>query len=248
MKISVTKINTFTDCPRKYWYSYEQFIETPKSVGFYFGSAIHSGLENYYTGLDPMDGVREALFGEKKSVKEFAKEGIDLLKLEAEAQRIFDLYKDKAPHFEPILIEHFFEVPLTHPETKETLPATLTGKIDLITGEGVLIDHKTASGSDTGFFKAKNTIQANGYAYAYWQKFGKLPQYFMFNTIIKGNSRREPRFEQKIMRPTIGDLCYFFDVCKEIVGSLVRRETRDYYNRSSCRFCPYKSICQYVKK
>ena len=212
------------------------------------GSAVHKGLENYYTGLDPMDGVRDALFGEKKSLKEFAKEGIDLEKMEVEAQRIFDLYKEKAPHFEPVLVEHFFEVPLIRPDTLETLPATLTGKIDLVTGEGVLIDHKTASGADTGFYDEKNKLQANGYAYAYWKMFGKLPKYFMFNTIIKGNSKKEPSFEQKVLQPTIGDLCYFFDVCKEIVGQMIRKETRDYPNHSGCRFCPYKSICQYAKK
>ena len=46
--LSVTKMSTYQDCPRKYWYSYVMKILTPKSEGFYFGSAIHAGLENYY--------------------------------------------------------------------------------------------------------------------------------------------------------------------------------------------------------
>ena len=70
MKLSITRINTFLEDPRKYWYIYEMRIQTPKSEGYFFGSAIHEGLDNYYSGKDPMEGVRKALFGKKTSLKE----------------------------------------------------------------------------------------------------------------------------------------------------------------------------------
>ena len=65
MKLSVSKINTFLEDPRKYWYVYEMGIKTPKSEGYFFGSAVHEGLENYYNKKDPMQGVSRALFGKK---------------------------------------------------------------------------------------------------------------------------------------------------------------------------------------
>jgi len=247
MNISVTKLQTFLDCPRKYWYLYELGIKTPKSEGYYFGSAVHEGLERYYLGKDPMQGVKDALFGEKKNVGEKPKEGIDLAKLEKEAKRIFNMYPQQAPYFEPVLVEHFFKVPLVHPETKERLPATFVGKMDLVTANGEVVDHKTASGSDNGFFDAKNTLQANGYSYAYLRMFGRFPKRFIFNFVIKGNTRREPRMEHKILKPQLGDVCMFFDQCKHVLDAILRKETRDYPSKYHCRYCAFKSICPYCQ-
>ncbi|MCK5016392.1 MAG: PD-(D/E)XK nuclease family protein [Candidatus Peribacteraceae bacterium] len=249
MDISITKISTFLDCPRIYWYRYELKLQTPKSEGFYFGSAIHEGLENYYNGKDPMQGVKNALFGKKKKLAEQPKEGIDLNRLHKEARRIFQMYPSQAPYFKPVLVEHFFRVPLIHPETKERLPAMLTGKMDLITASADVVDHKTASGEDTGYFKKKNELQGNGYSYAYLQMFGNLPRRFIINPIIKGNSRREPRMGQpKILKPQIGDVCMFFDTAKYVVDAILRGETKDYPSKNHYRLCPFKDICSYCQR
>ena len=245
MKISVTKLSTFIDCPRKYWYIYDMRIFTPKGEGFYFGSAVHEGLERYYLGQDPMQGVKDALYGEKGNISEEPQEGINLAKLENEARRIFRIYEQQAPYLDPLLVEHIFNVPLVHPKTKERLPAVFTGKMDLITTSCLIVDHKTASSSPGSFFEAKNNLQASGYTYAYLQMFGMMPKGFLFNNIIKGNTRREPRFEPNRKDKTIEDCCDFFDVCKEILRKLKRKETKDYPNRHHCRFCRYKSICPY---
>jgi len=243
MKLSITKINSFLDCPRKYWYMYDLKMGTPKSEGFFFGSAIHEGLENFYNGKNPMEGVRQALFSKKKSIKEEAKEGVDPYKLYKEARRIFDIYKKKAPKYKPLLVEYRFEVELIHPKTQKQLPATLVGKIDLITDKAEVIDHKTASGSSSSFFEDKNTFQASGYVYAYWKIFGKMPAGFIFNTIIKGNSKHEPRIEQNFVNIGLEHLCVFFNKCEDVLGKITREETRDYPNTSHCRFCPFKDIC-----
>ena len=247
MKISVTKLQTYLDCPRKYWYKYQLMIDTPKSEGFYFGSAIHEGLDDYYNGKDPMIGVKGALYGNKKSLSQEAVEGTDLAKMESDAKRIFDAYKDSAPHFEPLLVEHFFTVDLVHPETLEKLPAQFVGKIDLITTDCKVIDHKTSSSKPNGFFEYQNTLQANGYTYAYLRMFGMVPNMFIFNHIVKGNTKRDPMFVPKPRKVTLGDACMFFDECKAALDSVLRNETRDYPNRDNCRMCPYKNICTYAK-
>ena len=97
MKLSVTRINMFLEDPRKYWYIYEMGIETPKSEGFYFGSAVHEGLDYYYSGKDPMQGVSKALFGKKTSLKEEVKEGVDLHKLYTQARKILIFTRKKHP-------------------------------------------------------------------------------------------------------------------------------------------------------
>ena len=245
MNLSITKISTYLDCPRKYWYTYHMRIFTPKSEGFYFGSAVHQGLEYYYLGKDPMQGVKDALYGEKSNASEEPVEGIDLSKLEYEAQRIFDKYSE-APYFKPLMVEHIFKVKLINPVTKEELKVNFVGKMDLITEDSKIVDHKTASSSPNGFFEAKNTLQANGYSYAFLRMFGKLPGAFIFNTIIKGNTRREPRFEPKQRKIQLGDICSFFDTSRYVLDAILREETRNCPNRSHCRFCRFKSICQFA--
>jgi hypothetical protein len=250
MKISITKISTFLDCPRKYWYTYELGIQTPKSEGFYFGSAIHSGLESYYKGEDPLQSAKQALFGKKDSIKEEAKEGVNLDKLYKDAEAVFGVYQTDAPYFKAKEVETRFEVELVHPETKEKLPAHFVGKIDLITDKGELVDHKTAARASNRFFEDKNTLQANGYSYAYFMLEGKLPERFIFNQIIKGNSKRKPQIVPKILHPQLGDICMFFDTAKFVLDAIIRKETKNFGKCSkwNCRFCSYKNICPYYKK
>ncbi len=245
MKLSVTRINMFLEDPRKYWYIYEMGIETPKSEGFYFGSAVHEGLDYYYSGKDPMQGVSKALFGKKTSLKEEVKEGVDLHKLYTQARKIFDIYKKEAPKFKPLFVEHMFEVDLIHPITKEQLPAVFTGKIDLITTDGNMVDHKTGGGFGNGYFDDANWIQSTGYAYAYFMKFGKLPNSFTYNMIIKGNTKNPPRFEQKVLTPDLKDICKFIDICKDVLGKISKGETKDYPSEKHSRVCPCKDVCPY---
>jgi len=245
MNLSITKINTFLEDPRKYWYIYEMGIETPKSEGFYFGSAVHEGLENYYSGKDPMQGVSRALFGKKTSLKEEAKEGVDPYKLYTQARKIFDIYEKKAPKFEPLFVEHWFEVDLVHPLTMEELPAKFVGKIDLITTKGDIVDHKTSSGYDTGYFDNSNWIQSTGYAYAYWKMFGKFANSVIFNIIIKGTTRSEPRFQKKVLNPTLDDICKFIEIADDVLGKITRGETKDYPSEKHKRVCPCPDICPY---
>lgn len=247
-KLSVTKISTYQDCPRKFWYTYIMRIMTPKNEGFTFGTAVHAGLENYYRGKDPMQGVAQSLFGKKDNIGEESQEGVDKHKLHKEAGKMLDCYKVKAPHFEPVLVEYFFKIPLIHPETKEVLPCKFTGKMDLVTVDGKIVDHKTASRTNFGLFERRNQLQASGYGFAYLYKFGKLPKCFMYNFLVRGNTRREPSFDTKIMKITIGDLCYFFDTCKMVYGAIIRQELRYDINRSHCRFCRFKNICKYSKR
>jgi CRISPR/Cas system-associated exonuclease Cas4 (RecB family) len=248
MRLSVTRINTFLEDPRKYWYVYEMGIQTPKSEGYYFGSAVHEGLDYYYSGKDPMQGVSNALFGKKTSIKEEAKEGVDPYKLYTQARKIFDVYKKDAPKYKALFIEHMFEVDLIHPVTKEQLPVVFVGKVDLITTDGFLVDHKTGGGLDNGYFDDANWIQSTGYAYAYWVKFGQLPSGFIFNQIIKGTSKNPPRFEQKTLTPDLKDFGKFFDIAKDVLGKISRGETKDYPSDKHSRVCPCKDICPYCNK
>ena len=121
------------------------------------------------------------------------------------------------------------------------------GKIDLITTNGEVIDHKTGNGASSDFFRDKNVFQASGYIYAFWRMFGKMPRYFIFNNLIKGNSKREPEIIEEKIEINLEHLCIFFEKCKYVLDKITAEETRDCVNINSCRFCPFKDICEYKK-
>jgi len=243
-RLSVSKLQTYLDCPRKYWYLYDVKVETPKSEGYFFGSAIHEGLENYYNKRDPLEAVKYSLFGKKTKITEKAKEGVDPYKLFSQAKRIFEVYEKKATKFQPILVEHWFDVDLENPKTKEKLPVRFVGKIDLITITGDIVDHKTTTNhTDNGFFDDENEFQSNGYAYAYFKMFNKMPHSFIFNTIIRGNTKQEPNIILKTLYPTTDNLVSFFDTCRTIQTAIEKKETSNHTNPKHCRFCPVKDIC-----
>jgi len=246
MKLSYSKISTYLDCPRKYWYQYVLGIQTKKSEGFFFGSAVHEGLEAYYRDNDPMIAVKNALFGKKLRLSEEAKEGVNPKKLYKEAERCFKVYPEQAPYFEALKTEEYFNIPIIHPKTGEELNATLAGKIDLIDKRGFLVDHKTANGTPSGFFEDKNNLQATTYAYAYLYLYDRLPEKFIFNYIIKGNTRRKPSCQYQIKKPGINEICEFFDLCKTVYSSIQEDKMRSRPAPGfQCRFCYYKNICPY---
>ncbi len=247
MNLSITKVSTFQDCPRKYWYSYEADIKAKKSEGFYFGGAVHEGLENYYNKKDPMEAIKRSLFGKKETEREQAMWGVDPYKLLKDARKIFDVYEKKAPKWNPMFVELMFDVPIIHPDTKKRLLSRLVGKIDLVTTDSKVIDHKTGSGGFGGFWYEKNKLQSAGYIYWYWHKFHKLPSSFIFNNITKGNSRREPTIEPTPFEFDESILSWFFEEMKRAEREIQEPNLSLKIRKSHCRFCQYKDVCEFSK-
>lgn len=248
MNLSITKVSTLNDCPRKYWYSYEANVKSKKSEGFYFGSAVHEGLENYYNGKDPMEAVKTSLFGKKETQAEEAMAGVDPYKLLKDARKIFDVYKEKAPDWKPMFVELMFDIPIVHPKTKLELPSHLVGKIDLVTTKGEVIDHKTGSGGFGNAWYEKNKLQSAGYIYWYWTTFKKLPSAFIFNNITKGNGRNAPEVNPMPFEFDESVLVWFFEEMEKATKELESDHLDITIRKSHCRFCPYKDICQFSKE
>ena len=247
MKLSISRVSTLHDCPRKYWYSYVIKVKSKKSEGFYFGSAVHEGLENYYNKKDPMDGVKTILFGKKTDIGEEARAGVDPYKLLKDARKIFDIYKQKAPDWKPMFVELMFDVPIINPKTGQRLLSRLIGKIDLITTNAEVIDHKTCSGGFSTFWEVKNKFQSAGYIYCYWHKFKKLPTSFIFNNIIRGNTRHEPKVNPIPFEFNEDTLIWFFEEMQKAEQELENPNLSLTIKKSHCRFCQYKDICEFSK-
>jgi len=140
---SVSQLNTFLQCPRAWWLIYEIKIKTPKSANLFYGSAVHSAIASFFRRKDPVVAIEEYLridpFNERQpsfDVEAHVKEG----------KTTMELYKTKAPYFEPEMIEERKVVDLMNPLTHEALSVPFTFKFDAIADDHI-IDFKTTKGN-----------------------------------------------------------------------------------------------------
>ena len=98
-KVSVTLLNNFFECPRK-WY-FRNFLKLPevKGVSLALGSAVHSTIEHILKAkvLPNADEIREVIAGELK--KEGVTDGIEFKKLAKDAEAAVGVWvSDYYPH------------------------------------------------------------------------------------------------------------------------------------------------------
>lgn len=198
--IGVTDLQYFSSCRRKWWL--EKGWEPWKpNVNYWFGTAMHHGLETLYN-----TGDETQAYGELQKFMED-----DLKKLSAELPEVWD---NVATEFEdlyglclgvfsnyliydreePLLrefgekqkVESKIKVPLFDDDKLGTI--SLVGKIDLVlqrpNGDYWIIDHKT-SGSLPDFAGLDVDEQLTGYSYLLHRKTGIMPMGVIYNILIK---------------------------------------------------------------
>ncbi len=147
--LSHTQISCLLACPRKYYYRYIERIKTPMTPSLLMGGAYHAGVERNFvakvkTGhdlevpevLEAYDREwnqrlsAEAMDWQEKSPGEVKDSGARLLALYMETM---------APFVMPAEVERQFSVSIPGVEGW-----TIDGRIDLITSDGTIVDHKTS--------------------------------------------------------------------------------------------------------
>jgi len=168
--ISHSQIACITGCARKYYYRYIERIPTPTTPALLMGSCYHAGIERNFRakaahGLDlALDEVLDAydtawharlesdeIDWQDENPGDVKDRGIGLLRTYMETT---------APFVMPAEVERRFSVALPGIDGW-----TLDGIVDLITIDGVIIDHKTGTRSKTQD-DADRDLQASAYAFA----------------------------------------------------------------------------------
>jgi len=191
--ISVTQLRDFLDCRRKS-VLLSSWRPVKPEPALWFGTVVHAGLAGYYSNnRDREAGELAMTTSANDSLSKIASEFSEIW---SNIQKEFDEYWDTAwavfrnyvdyDTVEPLAGE-IIEVEKRHNYAIPNSEVTLSGQIDLVLSrpDGIwVIDHKTASRPlESAALEVDE--QVTGYIYLVWKKTGKIPQGFLFNTLVK---------------------------------------------------------------
>jgi len=191
--VSVTQLRDFLDCRRKSVILSSWRPVRPEPA-LWFGTVAHAGLAGYYLNRRDREAGEVALtVCAETSLKKIADEFSQIWSnIHAEFEDYWEIaWKMYAnyveyDHSDPLAgeiidVEKRYNVRLPNSEV------TLSGQIDLVLSrpDGLwVIDHKTASRPlESAALEVDE--QVTGYLYIVWKKTGKIPQGFLFNTLVK---------------------------------------------------------------
>ena len=224
--LSYSAVNKYLQCPKRWHYDYVVAKDEKKeSFALKLGSLYHSALEKLYITGEVAEG--ESMF------TQFAGENGKFRQKEIEKTRMcFENYHDT--------IYPQYQTRVERIEVKDDvfisgLDIPLEYRIDLITTDGTLVDHKTV-----GRFAPdiEYSLQFDLYAYGYYQKYGVLPRSVEYHNAYKATGRVEVM--KKIPRVS--------DMLKAVscVAGAYRGVKEDIFipkYSKACNYCPHREIC-----
>jgi len=167
MILRTSSINLFLDCSAKFYFQVIEKVEVPKAIALALGTSVHKALETNYTQkiitrkdlqLEEVKDAfsdtfeREAIEVDKADFKGQSKKD----KKDAALLLVTKYHKEIAPHIQPAIVEQRITVKFIN-------GIEVTGQIDVLDEDGVLIDHKTSSRTPTGA-SISNILQETGYS------------------------------------------------------------------------------------
>lgn len=244
--ISPSEIVTFLLCPLKYRFQYVDKIPKPwRASALAFGTSVHSAIEWFHreriAGRAPDAEAVQSIF----AADWYAQNLEPLVFKEKETQggladlgrKMLSLYVEQALR-EPVPadVEESFEVDLTDPVTGEVFDLKLRGRIDLLEGEGTVVDVKTASRS---FGDRGTNLQLSTYALANFVLRRRIPK-LRLDVLLK---LKTPRVERVETARTVEDLAWTAHLIRRTAGAIA---SGHFYPNPSwrCNECEYLAHCQ----
>jgi putative RecB family exonuclease len=242
--LSVSQINLYLACPRKYAFTYVEQLERPfRPSGLAFGSAIHSSLEWLHKELlkgrkpdltkllkyfdtdwyvQKLDNVR---FGAEGEEAELVRKGQEMLRLYYEVADATSIKSAETP----------FQVPIVNVSTGEVLDVPLEGVFDLIEQGDSLVEIKTGA-RQMDILALSQHLQLTAYSHAYRMIYGKEPTLRIVNLI----KSKQVRLEELNTERSEEDRIRFFHMAKEVIKGI-----------KAGYFCPHPSWmcaeCEYFE-
>jgi CRISPR/Cas system-associated exonuclease Cas4 (RecB family) len=174
--LSYSSIKAYETCPRCWWLKYKYGYEVPSSDALDLGSDVHKMVEKYH---------KEQKLPEDEVLQSFLK-----------------------PYSELYLSNHYDEVELSFTvilesplNEKDVLPIPFVGIIDRV-WKNNLHDLKTSARrySDKNI---KQTHQHSLYCYGYEQVYGKKPNKFIYDVLVKNKTPVLQIVELDVKKPDI---------------------------------------------
>ena len=222
--LSVSQINLYLACPRKYAFTYVEKLEKPfKPPGLAFGSAIHSSLEWLHKEL--LKGRKPELpallkyfetdwYVQKLDNVRFSTEGEDQ-ELVRKGQEMLRLYHGVTDGTALMAAEKPFQVPIVDLSSAEVLEIPLQGVFDLIEKGDTVVELKTGA-RQMDVLTLSQHLQLTAYSYAYQMIYGTEPTLKLVNLI----KSKQVRIEELRTERTEQDKVRFFHMAKEVLKGI----------------------------
>lgn len=244
LKIDSSQIKTFLVCPQKWYYEYFLSIarRDRKRVSYFdTGSYLHGMLDIYYKNW-----VRMGHFDAAQYSINIAKQSGSLTPEEVEFCQVrFSQYVTfwQANEFIPAIIGGRPQVELGFSKVLYESPQylfILEGRIDLITNQGLFVDHKSQK---RAYDHYKFDPQFISYAWAMNMKNG------MINYIGTQDKLHEKSFRRMTLAFSSAQLKHWEERLKEIFFSMAGMIQTKKFNRNEteCNYCPYNTLCETIE-
>jgi len=237
IELSHQKIDDYLTCPMKYRYIHVLKVPIRQHHTVIYGYAIHKAIQLYnanrLTGEGtPLDQLKE-VFRRYWQAEGFLTRAHEELRFKEGMEALEEFYAHASSDGAPTHVERRFA--FTEGGVKVV---GVFDRIDIVDGEGVIIDYKTSqiADSDQADKRTKESRQLSIYSLAYEKLFGRLPARlelrFLTPKLIIG---RHTPDEKTIERARA-------DIAAAEKGIRTGRFPADpTYN--ACNYCPYRPIC-----
>jgi len=256
LRISKSQIQTYLICPRKFWFQYVTG-ELPEFVpaSLPFGRALHAAVGAFYRALKE-SGMKPALefilrefaivwenevAGQRLSFKGKTSVDSHMGLGKALLQKFYDEVQPRKVE----AIEYPFAVPLSDPNTGETLDVSLVGVVDLIEsdeeGNLIIAELKTSS---KRYADSQGENQLDGLIYAYaMDQLGfrttGVETLIRYDVLVKTKS---PAFQQIYFNKTPQDYGRLARWIQEVLQAIDRESFFPNFGWA-CQNCQFRSRC-----
>lgn len=230
VKLSASRLKTYSSCAKKYWYEYVERVETPKHIAAIMGSAVHQTVHNYYSaareGLEPVsplvDYVRvwgeELKFSPDTQVdqKVFV-DGMDIVQRYDFQRRV------------PLVTE--FEFLLPFPDPIEPI-CEIHGFIDQLYDWG-FVDLKTSKRKPAQVL-LNNDLQFILYRWAFYSVTGESARQALWHHLRTGEDLQSNANPEKV------------DFATRVIERILESQERGTWDRNvgeACLFCQHRTPC-----
>lgn len=242
MKWSFSKIDTFTQCKRKFKNVYlDSRAGEIKSDAMAIGEGMHAFLEKYACNHHLRDDIETC----RTLFINGAMNASSLVNPKEPSRHLYlvDSYVANQRPLTPMMIdgkpavERYFKLDCGE-------GVVCSGKIDIITDKGNVVDYKTASSFySSGDIKPVTSgkgLQLSIYAAAYRQWFGTIPNKVGFQVILKSDEKPQNIGITRTGEDLNQTIAYI-----QYVDSIARKETQWHPSKSkyACKWCSFKTEC-----
>ncbi len=241
--ISHSQIRCYSECPKKYFYSYVEGIEPPINEKVFLGEVFHQAIEHYFLqrigggqpGNEAMIGLLDSAFDKTEAGRKICWQGTRRETKERGLAFLRYFLEHIAPGVRPLMVEK---------ELAAELPGSgvvLKGVIDLIEEDYCITDFKTTTGKWPES-KALNPPQMVIYKYLFERSFGPVASSLKYE-ILYGKHAGNVRHQTLRVVPDAGAVDGLLTMIAHVIegiesGAFAANVT------GFCRYCDFRYLCR----